>query len=99
MSNLDSHIRKECHQQHYCTCWLCLYSVGFFITGSCIGSDGKRFSDGSEWSPLPCSKCVCRDGLVTCYPVLCDVTVCPAVGFHWSPFYWLCERKSRIREN
>ncbi|KAK3090989.1 hypothetical protein FSP39_016284, partial [Pinctada imbricata] len=43
---------------------------------SCL-SGGHRYEDGQEWSPIPCTKCVCRDGQTTCYPIRCSSIVCP----------------------
>ncbi|XP_048248290.1 extracellular matrix organizing protein FRAS1-like isoform X2 [Haliotis rufescens] len=44
---------------------------------SCVGSTGTHYPDGSEWSPLACTKCACKDGQTTCYPRQCPPLVCP----------------------
>ncbi|KAL3876627.1 hypothetical protein ACJMK2_034445 [Sinanodonta woodiana] len=44
--------------------------------GSSCTYNGERHLDGSEWEFLPCTKCVCRDGQVTCYPIQCAPIVC-----------------------
>ncbi|VDI42839.1 Hypothetical predicted protein [Mytilus galloprovincialis] len=35
------------------------------------------FQDATEWSPIPCTMCVCRDGQTICYPIQCPSFVCP----------------------
>lgn len=47
--------------------------------GSCE-VDGVIHDDGEEWSPLPCTKCVCQDGASSCYPIQCPPLICPPVG-------------------
>ncbi|XP_069123568.1 extracellular matrix organizing protein FRAS1-like [Argopecten irradians] len=46
-------------------------------SGRSCSYDGERYQDGSEWEPIPCAKCVCRDGQTTCYPIQCPPLVCP----------------------
>ena len=43
-----------------------------------------RYEGGQEWSPIPCTKCLCQDGQTTCYPIQCTPLVCPQVGMRWS---------------
>ncbi|KAK7111112.1 hypothetical protein V1264_010798 [Littorina saxatilis] len=43
----------------------------------CRDEEGSRREDGSEWSPLPCVLCVCRDGHSKCLPRQCPRPNCP----------------------
>ncbi|XP_052791092.1 extracellular matrix organizing protein FRAS1-like isoform X2 [Mya arenaria] len=38
--------------------------------------EGEHHRDGTTWTPLPCTKCVCTDGQHQCYPVQCPPVVC-----------------------
>ncbi|GFO33123.1 extracellular matrix protein fras1 [Plakobranchus ocellatus] len=44
--------------------------------GPCVTESGVRMPDGSEWSPLSCVKCFCRDGNTKCLPVQCPKLQC-----------------------
>lgn len=55
------------------------YSSLIVFLGSCE-EDGMIHDDGEEWSPLPCTKCVCQDGASSCYPIQCPPLICPPVG-------------------
>ncbi|XP_061195210.1 extracellular matrix organizing protein FRAS1-like [Saccostrea echinata] len=46
-------------------------------SGSSCLVDGVTYDDGHEWSPLPCTKCVCQDGTASCFPIQCPPLVCP----------------------
>ncbi|XP_076043694.1 extracellular matrix organizing protein FRAS1-like [Oratosquilla oratoria] len=39
--------------------------------------DGEIHLDGDIWSPVPCSQCVCRDGLTQCHVAACPHLSCP----------------------
>ncbi|CAJ1069789.1 extracellular matrix protein FRAS1 [Xyrichtys novacula] len=39
---------------------------------------GLTHSDGSQWSPFPCTVCVCSEGEVTCSPQPCPPLTCPS---------------------
>ncbi|KAL5018410.1 hypothetical protein ScPMuIL_004132 [Solemya velum] len=61
---ISQHLPGQCHSQCIPAGRSCIY-------------DGQRHQDGSEWSPLPCAKCVCRDGQAKCYPIQCGPVSCP----------------------
>ncbi|XP_042325028.1 extracellular matrix organizing protein FRAS1 [Sceloporus undulatus] len=48
----------------------------------CLGSgetcsfDGQIFRDGEEWRFSQCAKCICRNGTVECFTVLCQPVLC-----------------------
>lgn len=49
------------------------------LSASCTDQDGVRHPGGSEWSPLPCVLCVCRNGHTKCLPQQCPQLDCALV--------------------
>ncbi|KAH0615788.1 hypothetical protein JD844_026282 [Phrynosoma platyrhinos] len=62
-SQVKSDSREEC-------CPQCLGS------GETCSFDGKIFQDGEEWRFSQCAKCICRNGTVECFTVLCQPVLC-----------------------
>uniref|UniRef100_A0A8C7J2L3 Fraser extracellular matrix complex subunit 1 n=1 Tax=Oncorhynchus kisutch TaxID=8019 RepID=A0A8C7J2L3_ONCKI len=45
-------------------------------SGASCSWEDHDYRDGEEWSPSPCSKCVCSNGLPQCYAAECQPVAC-----------------------
>ncbi|KAM8864960.1 extracellular matrix organizing protein FRAS1 isoform 2-T3 [Synchiropus picturatus] len=57
--------------------------------------EGETFGHDSQWSPVPCSVCVCSRGEVTCGPPRCHSVTCPADHQLFTPPGECCPKCAR----
>lgn len=61
------------------------YSLSLSCTYCFIDScswEGHEYRDGVEWTPSPCTKCQCRNGLTECLVAECQPVTCKTVSNH-----------------
>ncbi|XP_074526804.1 extracellular matrix organizing protein FRAS1 [Halichoeres trimaculatus] len=56
--------------------------------------EGLTHTDGSQWSPSPCTVCVCSRGEVTCSPQPCPPLTCPGGQVPFTPSGECCPQCS-----
>lgn len=84
----------------FTTCHLISFSTMFAL--GCVSEscswEGSTYWEGEEWTPNPCSRCVCREGKARCSVVECQPVVCrPVSATDTFSSSWTQKQQSQIR--
>ncbi|XP_041644401.1 extracellular matrix protein FRAS1 [Cheilinus undulatus] len=63
-------------------------------TSASCQHNGGTYTDGSQWSPTPCTVCMCSKGGVSCSPWPCPAFSCPEGQMPFTPAGECCPRCS-----